>query len=83
MRTSCGRMAMRVQRKNVWCAAAMKRPLAELVDWLGRENEFPHGAILLTGTGIVPPDDFTLAPADVVTIAVSGVGELTNTVSYP
>jgi len=63
--------------------AAMKRPLTELVDWLGRENQFPNGAILLTGTGIVPPDAFTLALEDVVTIAIDGIGELTNTVRYP
>ena len=37
------------------------RPLDLQRDWLGQENSFPHGAVLLTGTGIVPPDDFTLA----------------------
>jgi 2-dehydro-3-deoxy-D-arabinonate dehydratase len=60
--------------------ARMARPLEELVDWLGRENEFPHGVILLTGTGVVPPDDFTLRAGDVVTIAIDGIGELTNPV---
>jgi 2-dehydro-3-deoxy-D-arabinonate dehydratase len=60
--------------------ARMARPLEELVDWLGRENEFPHGAILLTGTGVVPPDEFTLQAGDVVTIAIDGIGELTNPV---
>ncbi len=39
----------------------MARELEDLVQWLGRENEFPHGAFLLTGTGIVPGNDFTLA----------------------
>jgi 2-dehydro-3-deoxy-D-arabinonate dehydratase len=58
----------------------MKRPLEELVDWLGRENEFPNGAILLTGTGIVPPDDFTLQAGDVVSISIDGIGTLTNPV---
>jgi len=48
--------------------------------WLGRENEFPTGVVLLTGTGIVPPDAFTLAPGDVVTIQIAGVGALTNPV---
>jgi 2-dehydro-3-deoxy-D-arabinonate dehydratase len=60
--------------------ARMARPLEGLVDWLGRENEFPHGVILLTGTGVVPPDDFSLRHGDVVTIAIDGVGALTNPV---
>jgi 2-dehydro-3-deoxy-D-arabinonate dehydratase len=58
----------------------MARPLEELVDWLGRENEFRNGVILLTGTGVVPPDDFTLQHGDVVTIAIDGIGELRNPV---
>src|SRR5205814_9756828 len=37
---------------------AMARSLESLVDWLGRENSFPQGVVLLTGTGVVPPDDF-------------------------
>jgi 2-dehydro-3-deoxy-D-arabinonate dehydratase len=60
--------------------ARMARPLEELVDWLGRENEFPNGVILLTGTGVVPPDEFTLQAGDVVTIAIDGIGELVNRV---
>jgi 2-dehydro-3-deoxy-D-arabinonate dehydratase len=60
--------------------SAMKRTFAELVDWLGRENSFPHGAILLTGTGIVPPDEFTLEVGDLIAIDVSGIGCLTNRV---
>jgi 2-dehydro-3-deoxy-D-arabinonate dehydratase len=59
---------------------SMARPLEELVSWLGRETSFPHGAVLLTGTGIVPPDDFTLAAGDIVTIAVTGIGRLINAV---
>lgn len=58
--------------------AAMKRPLQELISWLGREIGFPQGAILLTGTGIVPPDDFALAVGDVIHIDISGIGRLTN-----
>jgi len=54
-------------------SSAMKRPLDELASYLGRELSFPQGAFLLTGTGIVPPDDFTLAPGDRVRIEV---GEL-------
>ncbi len=60
--------------------AAMKRSFAELIHWLGLENSFPHGAILLTGTGIVPPDDFTLVAGDLISIEVTGIGQLTNLV---
>ena len=56
------------------------RPYAELIDYLGRDNLFPDGAVLLTGTGIVPPDDFTLQPGDEVVIAIEGIGELRNPV---
>ncbi|MCC6443968.1 MAG: fumarylacetoacetate hydrolase family protein [Armatimonadetes bacterium] len=60
--------------------AQMKRSFADLIAYLGRENSFPGGVILLTGTGIVPPDDFTLRAGDVVSIAVPGIGALTNPV---
>ena len=56
----------------------MKRSFEDLVAWLGRDNSFPAGAVLLTGTGIVPPDDFTLAAGDVVHIDVTGIGRLSN-----
>ncbi len=52
----------------------MKRPLDELVAYLTRELAFPQGVFLMTGTGIVPPDDFTLKPGDNVRITI---GELT------
>ncbi len=61
--------------------ARMKRDVAELVDWLFREDDFPHGALLLTGTGIVPPDDFTLQPGDTVEIAIEGIGALWNPIA--
>lgn len=61
--------------------AAMARPFDELIAWLGKETSFPHGVVLLTGTGIVPPDDFTLAAGDVVRIAIAGIGELVNPVA--
>ncbi len=60
--------------------AMMARSPKELVEWLGKENEFPHGALLLTGTGIVPPDDFMLKPGDSVSITIDGIGTLTNPV---
>ena len=56
------------------------RKLPELADWLGKEDEFPNGAFLLTGTGIVPDDDFTLEDGDIVSISISGIGSLTNPV---
>jgi 2-dehydro-3-deoxy-D-arabinonate dehydratase len=58
----------------------MRRRPAELVDWLFRAQEFPVGAVLLTGTAIVPPSSFTLRPGDLVTITVPGLGELSNPV---
>jgi 2-dehydro-3-deoxy-D-arabinonate dehydratase len=63
------------------CLTRMARPLENLVDWLFRDNHFPHGVILLTGTGIVPPDDFTLHHADQIVIAITGIGELRNIVA--
>jgi 2-dehydro-3-deoxy-D-arabinonate dehydratase len=61
--------------------AAMARGFEDLVAWLGRETSFPDGALLLTGTGIVPPDEFALAAGDVVIIEVTGIGQLTNPVA--
>lgn len=65
-RTSVGRMA---------------RSFESLTEWLSRDNTFPDGAILLTGTGIIPPDDFTLRSGDSVRIAIDGIGELINPVT--
>jgi 2-dehydro-3-deoxy-D-arabinonate dehydratase len=59
----------------------LKRRFDELAEFLFRSQDFPHGAILLTGTGIVPPDSFTLQENDVVEIRVSGIGALRNTVA--
>ncbi|WP_298861440.1 fumarylacetoacetate hydrolase family protein [uncultured Gimesia sp.] len=56
----------------------MARDLEDLISWLGKENEFPSGAILLTGTGIVPPDEFSLEDRDIVSIDISGIGTLIN-----
>jgi 2-dehydro-3-deoxy-D-arabinonate dehydratase len=58
----------------------MHRRPAELVDWLFRALEFPIGVVLLTGTALVPPSEFTLRQDDRVTIAIPGVGSLTNPV---
>jgi 2-dehydro-3-deoxy-D-arabinonate dehydratase len=60
--------------------AELKRTPEFLVSYLFRENNFPAGALLMTGTGIVPPDSFTLAPGDVVRITIDPIGTLENTV---
>jgi 2-dehydro-3-deoxy-D-arabinonate dehydratase len=58
----------------------IKRSFVSLADFLFRSQTFPAGAILLTGTGVVPPDGFTLQPGDSVRIHVSGIGDLINPV---
>lgn len=58
----------------------IKRQFEELVSYLFRSQIFPHGAILLTGTGIVPENNFTLSPDDKVRIEINGIGVLENTV---
>jgi 2-dehydro-3-deoxy-D-arabinonate dehydratase len=60
--------------------ARMKRSFEELVSWLRRDNPVPAGSVLLTGTGLVPPDDFTLEPGQRVEIHVPGIGTLVNPV---
>jgi 2-dehydro-3-deoxy-D-arabinonate dehydratase len=59
----------------------IKRTFDELAGFLFRSQVFPHGAVLLTGTGVVPDDSFTLQESDEVTIAISGIGTLRNTVA--
>jgi 2-dehydro-3-deoxy-D-arabinonate dehydratase len=61
--------------------AQMKRQLPELVEYLYRDHSFPTGAILLTGTGVVPPDSFTLKSGDEVSISIEGIGTLMNVVA--
>lgn len=58
----------------------MARTFDELIGYLGRDNSFPQGAILLTGTGLVPPNEFTLAAGDLVEIEIDGIGKLVNPV---
>lgn len=61
--------------------AQMKRSLTELAGWLYREMDFEHGCFLMTGTCVVPPNDFTLLDNDVVNISIDGIGTLSNTVA--
>ena len=59
----------------------MKRSPDELVEYLYRELSFPYGCILMTGTGIIPADDFTLRSGDEIRIAVPPIGTLVNRVA--
>lgn len=80
------KISLVVQRKGVEAFRGetnldqMKRTFDDLIDWLFRDNSFPDGVVLLTGTGIVPPNEFTLAAGDVVSIDITGIGTLTNPV---
>ena len=58
----------------------MKRKFEELVGYLFKETSFPHGAFLMTGTGVVPSTDFTLQSGDEIRITIEGIGTLTNPV---
>ena len=60
--------------------ARMKRSPRDLAAWVTRDNPVPAGSVLLTGTGLVPPDDYTLLPGHVVEIEIEGIGLLRNTV---
>ncbi|MBS1977978.1 MAG: fumarylacetoacetate hydrolase family protein [Bacteroidetes bacterium] len=80
------RMEIRRNDKAVFSDGApisrMKRSHAELAEYLFRESTFPHGCFLMTGTCVVPGNDFTLQPGDTVEIQIEGIGTLTNTVQY-
>ncbi|MXV15739.1 fumarylacetoacetate hydrolase family protein [Hufsiella ginkgonis] len=60
----------------------MKRKHEELAGYLFRETSFEHGCYLMTGTCLVPPNEFTLKPGDVVEISIDAIGTLKNTVSH-
>ncbi len=60
--------------------ASMRRSIDELIAFLFRDNPVPAGSVLLTGTGLVPPDDFGLAPGQSVEIRIPGIGVLRNPV---
>jgi 2-dehydro-3-deoxy-D-arabinonate dehydratase len=78
---------LEIQRAGQWVFAGessvgqIKRGFAELAGYLFRCQVFPHGVVLLTGTGIVPPESFTLAAKDEIVIAINGIGCLRNTVT--
>lgn len=77
---------LRIEREGKPCfagetrAGQIKRSFTELAEYLFRCQEFPRGAVLLTGTGVVPPDTFSLQSGDLVRIEISGIGTLSNPV---
>jgi 2-dehydro-3-deoxy-D-arabinonate dehydratase len=60
----------------------IKRKLTELAEWLYKETDFVYGCFLMTGTCLVPGNEFTLAPGDRVDISIDGIGVLSNVVNY-
>lgn len=71
----------KVEFSGVTTLAEMKRDPATLVEYLFRDNSFPAGCFLMTGTGIVPPDSFTLESGDEIRITIDPIGTLVNNVS--
>ena len=69
-----------VEFRSATSTSALRRSIPELVDYLGRDQRFEAGCILLTGTGIVPPADFSLRDGDEVAIRIDGIGLLENPV---
>lgn len=61
----------------------IKRSFESLVEYLFRSNSFPHGCYLMTGTGIVPPDEFSLVSGDEIRITIAPIGTLVNHVAWP
>ena len=59
----------------------LKRDPQSLVEYLFRDNSFPNGCFLMTGTGIVPPSSFTLASGDKIRITIEPIGTLENEVA--
>ncbi|QBI21420.1 fumarylacetoacetate hydrolase [Egibacter rhizosphaerae] len=80
------RISLEVHREGQVCyadrvdVADMRRTPEELLEWLYRAQDYPNGVVLLTGTAIVPDDEFTLRPGDEVVVRVPGLGELRNAV---
>jgi 2-dehydro-3-deoxy-D-arabinonate dehydratase len=72
------RRAAKTVFKGDTTVGQIKRPLPSLAEWLCRENSFPTGCYLMTGTGVVPPDDFTLNLGDEIRITIEPVGTLVN-----
>ena len=79
-------IAIRIARAGIEVFAGattvsqIKRELPSLVEFLYRENSYPAGCLLMTGTGVIPPDAFTLAHGDEIEIKIDGIGTLSNSV---
>jgi 2-dehydro-3-deoxy-D-arabinonate dehydratase len=69
-----------VEFEGATTLASLKREVQELADYLFRDNSFPSGCMLLTGTGVVPPDTFSLQSRDIIAITIPPIGTLENTV---
>lgn len=84
--TTVIRMAIRRGAEVVYrgevAISQIKRSLTELAGWLYRESDYPAGCFLMTGTCLVPGNEFTLREGDNVDIAIDGIGTLNNTVGY-
>ena len=80
------RIELRIERRGTMVyeggttLSQMRRTPEELVNWLFRETSFPHGVVLLTGTGVIPPDTFTMHSGDRVSITIPPIGTLVNAV---
>jgi len=72
------RRADKIEFSGSTTLEALKRDPASLVEFLYRNNSFPNGCFLLTGTGIVPPNSFTLKPNDEIRITITDIGTLVN-----
>jgi 2-dehydro-3-deoxy-D-arabinonate dehydratase len=70
----------KIVTRDATTLAQMKRGFEDLVEYLFRDNAHPDGCFLMTGTGIVPPDDFSLQDGDEVRIGIEGIGSLVNLV---
>ena len=81
IRMSIRRGAEVVYRGEV-AISQIKRSLTELASWLYRESDYPTGCFLMTGTCLVPGNEFTLQEGDNVDISIDGIGTLNNTVGY-
>ena len=73
--------AGRIEFSGTVALTELKRPLESLVEYLFRDNTFPHGCYLMTGTGIVPPASFTLEHGDTIRITIEPIGALENQVA--
>lgn len=80
------KISLQIKRNNVTVFTdsialnQMKRSIQELVSFVYRECSFPHGCLMMTGTGIVPGSNFTLQSKDEIIISIDGIGTLVNTV---